>query len=81
MDALQALELYKRLGERVDEVLHDVVLNHVNHLEQENKRLREALEYYAPYEKYEDNITTTYGYTCEIAFDEGETARKALGGE
>lgn len=49
-------------------------------LESENKRLREALEFYANEEDYEDNITTTYGYTCAIAFDEGETARKALKG-
>lgn len=46
----------------------------------ENKRLREALKFYTPREKYEDSITTTYGYTCEIAYDQGETARKALEG-
>lgn len=40
-DARQVTMHYKRKGDRVDEVLHDVVLNHVNRLEQENKRLRE----------------------------------------
>lgn len=40
--------------------------------------LSNALKYYEPSEKYEDNIKTTYGYTCEIALDEGSMARKAL---
>lgn len=44
MDAREVTMHYKRKGDRVDEVLHDIVLNHVNRLEHENKRLREALE-------------------------------------
>ena len=44
MDAREVTMHYKRKGDRVDEVLHDIVLNHVNRLEQENKRLHEALE-------------------------------------
>ncbi|MDX1769924.1 MAG: hypothetical protein R3328_00215 [Planococcaceae bacterium] len=46
-----------------------------------NNRLREALKFYAEEHKYEDNISTTHGYTCEIAFDEGNTARQALEGD
>ena len=44
MDAREVTMHYKRKGDRVDEVLHDIVLKHVNRLEHENKRLREGLE-------------------------------------
>lgn len=44
MDAREVTMHYKRKGDRVDEVLHDIVLNHVNRLEHENKRLREELD-------------------------------------
>ena len=43
MDARHAVMHYKYKGDRVDEVLRSVVLNHICRLEVENKRLRKAL--------------------------------------
>ena len=69
---------YKRKGDRVDEVLHDVVLNHVNRLEHENKRLREALEFYADIKNHH---VPWYNTPSAVGFDSGETARQALEGD
>ena len=79
MDAREVTMHYKRKGDRVDEVLHDIVLNHVNRLEHENKRLREALEYYADKKHYEEYFFNKD--TCDVTEDEGYIARKALEGE
>ena len=81
MDAREVTMHYKRKGERVDEVLHDIVLNHVNRLEHENKRLREALEFYANKDNHQLN-PFGHGYLSSyVMADSGYKARKALGGD
>lgn len=45
---------------------------------QQLEQVRETLEFYADEQKYEETVKTTYGYTCEIAFDEGTKARQTL---
>ena len=49
-------------------------------LEKQNKRYREALEFYADRENYEPDHydPDTHDYTSMIARDKGATARKAL---
>lgn len=71
-------ELETKNQELID--MNDITPYENEVLKAENKRLREALEFYAAEHKYEENISTTYGYTCEIAYDEGKTARQALEG-
>lgn len=75
MDAREVTMHYKRKGDRVDEVLHDIVLNHVNHLEHENKRLREALEFYG------DELSWKGIEPEACVYDKGTRARKALAGD
>lgn len=82
MDARVVTMHYKRKGDRVDEVLHDIVLNHVNRLEHENKRLREALEFYANESNHDD--FKPYCEDClnsPIDYDRGQIARQALEGD
>lgn len=83
MDAREVTMHYKCKGDRVDEVLHDVVLNHVNRLEHENKRLRKALEFYADRKTYHTAIDVNLGGGCVFVIDEdeGQIARDALEGE
>ena len=63
-DAREVTMHYKCKGDRVDEVLHDIVLNHVNRLEQENKRLREVLE---GLQRFKDYFNELYGQNLEVA--------------
>lgn len=49
-------------------------LEEIKKLEEENKRLREALEFYAGGNHYSDKL---YDYKI-ILLDDGETARKVL---
>ena len=53
----------------------------VQELKQQNKRYREALEFYADRENYEPEHydPDTHDYTSMIDHDKGATARKALG--
>src|SRR5690606_22518945 len=55
----------------------------VQELEQQNKRYREALEFYVDRENYEPNHydPDTHKYMSMIDHDEGAIARKALEGE
>jgi len=55
----------------------------VHELEQQNKRYREALEFYADRENYEPEHydPDTHDYTSLIDRDKGATARQALEGE
>ena len=80
-DAREVTMHYKRKGDRVDEVLHDIVLNHVNRLEHENKRLREALEFYASEKTYETDVTNQWEPVTLIDSDNGKRARQALEGD
>ena len=80
MDAREVTMHYKHKGDRVDEVLHDIVLNHVNRLEHENKRLREALEYYAHKPLYQ-TCSSFDVWKYDILKDAGYIARKALAGD
>jgi len=55
----------------------------VTEIEQQNKRYREALEFYADRENYEPEHydPDTHDYMSMIDHDKGATARKALEGE
>ena len=81
MDARKVTMHYKRKGDRVDEVLHDIVLHHVNRLEHENKRLCEALEFYASEKTYETDVTSQWEPVTLINNDNGKIARSALEGD
>lgn len=72
MNVIAVLEEYKNKGERVDEVLFNLI-------SKELYRLREALEYYADKKHYEEYFFNKY--TCDVTEDEGYIARKALEGE
>ena len=65
-----------------------------NELQKQNKRYREALEFYADEEVYKENLITKAEYDADgvcisndeyappiIYFDRGEKARKSLKGE
>ena len=79
MDARHAVMHYKYKGDRVDEVLRSIVLNHVSRLESENKRLREALETIAKMQLSDDYSDAYYN---EQYFNIVKHARQALeGGE
>lgn len=74
MDARHAVMHYKYKGDRVDEVLRSIVLNHVSRLESENKRLREAL--------HEIHENTRFAEVVTIRLkDVHEFARQALEGD
>ena len=58
--------------------------DHLYKLDEENKRLREALEFYAKEENNHHKNWFTVGeweMLSKVTKDKGETARKALGGE
>lgn len=48
---------------------------------EENKRLRKALEYYADTKHYEPYCIPVGDYASDVTEDNGEIARQALGGE
>lgn len=68
-------------------IAHDSLLNDIEYSNKHREgvllikieSLQEALKFYADSDKYEDDTSTTYGNTAAIVFDEGETAKKALG--
>ena len=59
------------------------LIQRIEELEQQNKRYREALEFYADRENYEPEHydPDTHDYISMIDHDKGATARKALEGE
>lgn len=57
------------------------VLAEKEELKQQNKRLREALEFYADEENWISALTSIGDFPCEVEKDQGEIARKALEGE
>lgn len=64
----------------MDNLIQPVVRNIMDELETlraENKRLRTALEFYAEPETYEAKYPPT-GFTARIDEDEGKRAREAL---
>ena len=54
------------------------LIQRIEKLEQQNKRYREALKYYADEKHYESYCIDGYG--CDVTEDGGEIARQALEG-
>ena len=75
-NALYIIENVEMLNDALDDALR------VKEIEQQNKRYREALEFYADRENYEPEHydPDTHDYTSMIDHDKGATARKALEG-
>ena len=71
------IENVEMLNNALDDALR------VKEIEQQNKRYREALKFYADRENYEPNHydPDTHKYMSMIDHDEGAIARKALEGE
>lgn len=81
-DLIQAISdgfLFGKDSLKTENIFRDVewLIQQVERLEDENKRLREALAFYASGNHYSDRL-----YDNKIVLlDDGETARKALEGE
>lgn len=65
--------------------LTEKVYKHIDSLEKENNRLREALEFYADFKTYELGVNFSMGSAFPrhepIKYDKGEIARQTLAGE
>lgn len=62
------------------EVFYEIDIEKLLKVEEENQRLREALEYYADTKHYEPYCIPMADYASDVTEDNGEIARKVLEG-
>mgnify|MGYP001268909026 CR=1 FL=1 len=73
-----ALEQAERVQELEDIIYKDERQAVLESMYEQNKRYREALEFYADEENWIAALTSVGDFPCEVEEDRGEKARKAL---